>query len=984
MKTLSPVFFACLCILSPLAARGAATEVRPMEFIHALQEKGYHDIAVEYLNMLKQQPSLPPEVAAVWDLEMSKSLRGSANRAFNPKDFEEQMSGAQKHLDKFLKENPTHAEAVTALVSSGTFSIDRALQHLRAGKAAADKTEKAKSLAEARKALDEARPRLKQAVETLQKRLAAAPIPEAKQAKRGGRQDREAKAALERRYDIEQNLLNARFQAAMADYYTAQTYEDPKEAETRKATLSSAAKQLDEIYQANRVTTSGQVNVVGLYAHMWHGKIADELGDIQLAQDIYEEVLANDPGPNAIDKVLDPLYSQVQQFLFAIVARRDPDRFLDEATAWLKEYSRKSRRTEGYQAIALEVVKAKLALAARASGAEKNKRTAEAVALLNDMVNVPSPYQQEAWTLRKQHSKVDTGKIQDAKTFEEAAAIGQAAGSVGQWPEAVTAYTRALEMASTATTKDPKRIAELRQGLANAKFMAAARLYQENKMEECLAAAGKIIQEDKDTPAAEAAASLAVEAVLSLFASAGEPEKRQAALQRLDKICKMTEDTWPGRPPADDARMAMAQVKLAAGQINESLEVFEKINPKSERYPLALYLAGRTYWLLYAEAKRQGATPEKLAADRAKAVQRASDSLARFRKAAETNRPLTPQHVESQLLVAVIHLEAKELREAAALLAPLVDQVKASKPQALDEATVRIFRAALQAYLGLSDVAKASDVGTVLCDLGADNHPVNAVLVDFARVLDEQRKTAEADVTRAGASGDAKAAEAANAKLKSTQTLIGNLLKKLAARKEHSVLGLVNLGDLCGKVGLAPEATQLYERLLAIPDVDKRAATRARAQLIGLLRTAGDFEAAIGQARQLATDNPKALEPQLELGRCLQARAEKDPTKYEEAIAQWTRIRNFLQPIRKKPPEYYEVIYNAAWCLYAQAYQTQEKIQQRCTQAIQWLKSAMVLSEKLSGPEMVAKYEALLETIQKYQQESGGAAAAPAPAAENK
>jgi tetratricopeptide (TPR) repeat protein len=335
----------------------------------------------------------------------------------------------------------------------------------------------------------------------------------------------------------------------------------------------------------------------------------------------------------------------------------------------------------------------------------------------------------------------------------------------------------------------------------------------------------------------------------------------------------------------------------------------------------------------------------------------------------------------------MIHLEAKNCKDAAALLQPLVDQVKASKPQSLDDTTVRIFRTALQAHLGLTDVARASDVGMVLCDLGADVQPVNGVLVEFARVLDEQRKSAEADVTRANAASDAKAAEAANAKLKSTMTLIGNLLKKLAARKDHSVPGLVNLGDLCGNVGLATEATQVYERVLAVPDVDKRAATRARAQLIDLLRAAGNFDQAIEQARKLASDNPKSLEPQLVLGRCLQGRAEKDPTKYDEAIAQWTRIRGFLQASKKKPPEYYEVIYSAAWCLYAQAYQTQEKTQERCTQAVQLLKSAMVLNEKLSGPDMVAKYEALLETIQKYLQEAGGAAApapAPAPAAENK
>jgi hypothetical protein len=268
------------------------------------------------------------------------------------------------------------------------------------------------------------------------------------------------------------------------------------------------------------------------------------------------------------------------------------------------------------------------------------------------------------------------------------------------------------------------------------------------------------------------------------------------------------------------------------------------------------------------------------------------------------------------------------------------------------------------------------------------------VLVDFARVLDEERKKADAEVTRATAAGDAKATEKANANLKSTQAVIGNLLKKLAARKELSLAGLINIADLSANAGLAGEAKQVYERVLAIPAPDaqadprgaaqlKQAQTRARAQLIGILRQAGSFDAAIEQARQLAADNPRALEPQMELGRCLQARAEKDPSKYDEAIAQWTRIRNLLFPVRKRYiTEYCEVNYNAAWCKYAQAYQTQEDIQARVTDAISYLKSAMVLNEKLSGPDMVEKYKVLLETLQKYLQESGGAAApaaTPAP-----
>ena len=157
---------------------------------------------------------------------------------------------------------------------------------------------------------------------------------------------------------------------------------------------------------------------------------------------------------------------------------------------------------------------------------------------------------------------------------------------------------------------------------------------------------------------------------------------------------------------------------------------------------------------------------------------------------------------------------------------------------------------------------------------------------------------------------------------------------------------------------------------------------RVEANLENLSVISSFVSEAMKQVKQLVAAAPNALEPQMELGRCLQARAEKDPAKYDEAINQWVKIRNFLFAVRKKYiTEYCEVNYNAAWCLYAQAYQTQENIPKRVNDAISLLKSALVLNEKLSGPDMVEKYRVLLETLQKFLQDSGGAAPAAAPAA---
>ncbi len=65
----------------------------------------------------------------------------------------------------------------------------------------------------------------------------------------------------------------------------------------------------------------------------------------------------------------------------------------------------------------------------------------------------------------------------------------------------------------------------------------------------------------------------------------------------------------------------------------------------------------------------------------------------------------------------------------------------------------------------------------------------------------------------------------------------------------------------------------------------------------------------------------------------------------------------------KKPPEYFEATYNLAAALYGQASAAKDKTQaaEKAKQAEQLLKSTLILSPDLSGPEMVEQYNALLK-----------------------
>ena len=66
---------------------------------------------------------------------------------------------------------------------------------------------------------------------------------------------------------------------------------------------------------------------------MWHGKAAEELGDLDLATDIYDEVLANprNSGEKGPVTGLEPLFAQVEYFRLLVVAKQKPREFLAEA-----------------------------------------------------------------------------------------------------------------------------------------------------------------------------------------------------------------------------------------------------------------------------------------------------------------------------------------------------------------------------------------------------------------------------------------------------------------------------------------------------------------------------------------------------------------------------------------------------------------------------------------------------------------------------
>ena len=93
-----------------------------------------------------------------------------------------------------------------------------------------------------------------------------------------------------------------------------------------------------------------------------------------------------------------------------------------------------------------------------------------------------------------------------------------------------------------------------------------------------------------------------------------------------------------------------------------------------------------------------------MAAHRAKAVECLNAGLEALKKKVEPGRPLPKFYLETQVQLAEIRFEGGEIKEAAAIYQPLVELLKAEKPQALDNTTLRVFRGAVRAYCDLNEL----------------------------------------------------------------------------------------------------------------------------------------------------------------------------------------------------------------------------------------------------------------------------------------
>ncbi len=396
---------------SPCREALAAEPAR--EFLNGLRERGLHDIALDYLEMMETSSLAPAELKEIITYEKGVTLiegsRAQRDQAIRQKFLDD----AQKLLKEFT-ENPRtaqHALANSARNQLGNLIVERARMLVEASK----KGDKAKLLKEANALYEEGYKVFKDMEETVRVQLDRIP-------KVLDLQDKRQATMADRRNQLRADYLQTQLTAAAIREEMADTVEEGSD--EFKKLLTEAATQYDEIYKKYRT------RLAGLYARLYQGRANQRVGKLQDALGYYSELLDQPDEPEAF-RTLKTKTLRLAMDGWLHPSEKKYVEAVKRGSDWVKKSRPTDDRDADWLAIRLSLAKA---YKMQSEGAEKgdtrgiSNAVSEAKRQANFVASRTGEFQEEARQLVAALGGPDrTGEKADPHTFDEAKTAGKEA-----------------------------------------------------------------------------------------------------------------------------------------------------------------------------------------------------------------------------------------------------------------------------------------------------------------------------------------------------------------------------------------------------------------------------------------------------------------------------------------------------------------------------------------------------------------------------
>jgi tetratricopeptide (TPR) repeat protein len=927
-------WLAIVLLIVPTSARAQGPDPdlrRETRFLQGLRDRGYFDLASEYIDRLREAADTPASVKAVLDIEQA---RGRLEEAVTLVDLNRRIAlleQARAGLDAAIKAHPDAPQTPESLATLARVLLERG--QTAALQAAESETAELKQahLTEARAAFAEARKTYDRALVPLRKAFQSSPGA-------AGGSDNPAQAAV----------MDAELQRALVDYQEAQTY-DPGSRQ-RNSQLDAARGEFKQVHEAYRT------RLAGFFAQMWEAKCYEEKGEVGPAMGIYDELL-NQPDP-----ALAPLKRKVAYFRILIHGRRGEHALaVDRAEEWLKANPGEIRTEDGL-GVRYQLARNLLDQLPKLKAEEKTAATRRAVEVLAEVVKDPSPFRSDAAALLKKYRPqgAESANSIAALNFDDAFNQARVAASTHEWERALALLRQAARRAEA--TRDQDKVNHARYTLAYCYF-AQGNYYAAAVVAEHLARnypKWTLAPKSPDINSAKAA-EIALAAWTYAYNSYTTLD-RPSDLDRLLNMARDTAATWPDTDTGDAARVTLGEVELGRGKFLEAAKAFESVRESSPRRNDALVKAGEAHWKQSVILRDQGKDKE------ADAAKEADTAVALLEKALAARReakvpPTDPGFLENINTLAEVYRLRGEHKKVLDLVEPIVKSL-GDGPFEPDVAKLRntLVVLHLRAHIANGQPDDAIRDMVALEKSGGEGSAMTQLYFELGRSLKREIETLET-----------KPDAASKTRLEQTRQTYARFLDALVKSPSgHTFESLLFGGDALLELGRAKEALGAFDTILkdfadqaSSSDAAQQRLLRVRLRRAEALRKDGQFEEAQKTLEEIKKENPRLLEAFMEQGLLYEDWAVSEAAKgsagavqkrWGTAYNQWKMLASQLERGRPRRNEYYEVQYHAAVALAG--------LKQKA-QAAQVLRGVMTLSPTVGTPTMKAKYEALLAQLSK-------------------
>ncbi len=593
-----------LGLVAVLISTGICTNSQAAEpyqsFLEGLRERGYHDTAQNYLELLSKRNDLPAEIADTLEFEQAKTLLAQALTTRSPRLQEELLDRAETLFKQFITSHSDSAIAADANQELAHIMLERARMQIAQALSPTHKQEQATLREQARKNVQDARIVFQKAHDLYKKQWESFGA--------GFIEDEEKRAA---RKVKESRYLKTQLDLAVCSYEEGQTY--PPGSDEFKKQLTKASREFSQIHEKYR--SMG----IGLHARMMQGKCFEEQNEIGKALGIYNELLDHTiEYPNL--KALQNKVSLFELICLNHEQRKDYQLVTQKADAWLKTSDSKGTSLTGLgirwqKLIALE----HLAKQADRADDDKKKYQREALTIARFIQQYPGPFKdrarakiaelelalgeasQEPQSFAAAFSRGNDlvrdvnkthEKLSSLKSGAERTQLEQEMQSQGR--EAIVFLKQALDLVDRKTSL---------RDVNKARFSLALVYYLTGQNYDAIVIgdflAHKFARTDSET--AQDAAFLVMASAFNLYREA-DRTNRSAEIRLMKSIGQHLVTTWPSSTRADEARLTLGQVLRSANLPEEAATWYQSVSSSSRRYAEAQLSAGQAQWVAIARS----------------------------------------------------------------------------------------------------------------------------------------------------------------------------------------------------------------------------------------------------------------------------------------------------------------------------------------------------------------------------------------------